>query len=151
MENERQHETVPATRHPYRYARLKWPLRGLMKGAPRQANPLAFLLLVVLLLGGALLFQSPMEILRGLGRIITSPSRLLTDYMALAGVGAALANAGLILLITVGLVHFSRTVMNGAVIAAIFTVTGFGLFGKNIYNMIPLTLGVYLHAKFRGP
>lgn len=121
-----------------------------MKGAPRQANPLAFLLLAVLLFGGALCFQTPAEIVVGLRRIITGPARLLTDYMALAGIGAALANAGLILVITVCIVHFSRATMNGAVMAAIFTVTGFGLFGKNIYNMIPLTLGVALHAKFRG-
>src|SRR5699024_8825921 len=40
--------------------------------------------------------------------------------------------------------------LTGPAIAAIFTVSGFSFFGKNLYNTIPITFGVYLFSKLEG-
>jgi hypothetical protein len=88
--------------------------------------------------------NTPAEILRGELQIITSPSILMTDYMALANLGAALVNAGMVTLIGLGLAWLIRARFNGYVLAAIFTVAGFSFFGKNPLNILPTFLGVYL-------
>jgi hypothetical protein len=64
---------------------------------PARAGAL-YALLMALALGlifSALLFDRPADILRGLMVILGAPCNLLTDYFALAGVGAGLANSGL--------------------------------------------------------
>ena len=45
--------------------------------------------------------------------------------------------------------QISKARMSGSLIAAIFTVGGFALFGKNIYNVISIVLGVYLYSLIR--
>ena len=98
-----------------------------------------------LLLGFA--FNSPQEIGRGMVVILTSPANLITDYFLLANVGATLVNVGLMLLFTLGIIRISGAGITGSVIAAIFTVTGFSFFGKNILNTVPIMLGVYAYAR----
>lgn len=92
-------------------------------------------------------FASPSEVFTGLWKIFSSPSKLITDYFALAGIGATLMNSGLITLMSVFLVHRHKTVMTGPMFAAILTVCGFSFFGKNLFNSIPITLGVFLYAR----
>jgi len=82
----------------------------------------------------------------GILAILQSPGILLTDYMVVGGVGAALVNSGLVALIGLAVVAVSKATISGAVIAAIFTMAGFALFGKNIVNVWPIFLGVYLFA-----
>lgn len=94
----------------------------------------------------AFVFNSPREIVEGSLTIITSPANLLTDYFALANIGATFMNAGIMTLSTIGVVCLSRTLITGPVTAAIFTVAGFSFFGKNLYNSIPIVLGVHLYA-----
>ena len=98
-----------------------------------------------LLLGFA--FNTPQEIGRGLEVILTSPANLITDYFELANVGATLVNAGAMLLFTLGVIGLSGANITGAVIAGLFTVTGFSFFGKNLLNTLPIMLGVYAYAK----
>ena len=57
----------------------------------------------VLLMALGLCFDTPAEILHGLHRIITAQDLLITDYMALGGVGAALANSGLVCLFSLAI------------------------------------------------
>lgn len=92
-------------------------------------------------------FDGTMEIFQGIKEIVFSPDNLITDYMEVGGLGAAFFNSGLMTLISIGLVQKSGAVINGPLIAAIFTISGFSFFGKNIFNTIPITLGVYLYAK----
>ncbi|QAY64748.1 DUF1576 domain-containing protein [Xylanimonas allomyrinae] len=109
-----------------------------------------FRLLVTLCLGAVVLgfvVDTPAELMRGTLAILSSPSGLLTDYMAIASVGATFFNAGLLTLLSVVLVRLERTEFSGPVIAGLFTVFGFALFGKNLFNSIPITLGVFLYAK----
>lgn len=92
------------------------------------------------------LLGSPGQILDGITTIVLSPSMLITDYFELGGLGPALVNAGILMVFSVFLGQISKAKMNGGLIAAIFTVGGFALFGKNIYNVHSIILGVYLYS-----
>jgi hypothetical protein len=93
------------------------------------------------------LFNSPAEIAEGLLAIVQSPSILLSDYFIVGNIGAALFNSGILMLAAIFLASKNESLMNGPIIAAIFTIGGFALFGKNIYNTASIILGVYLHSK----
>ena len=95
----------------------------------------------------AFLFNTPNEILKGNIIILLSPANLITDYFEIANIGATLMNASLMVFISLLLLLICRVTLNGSYIAAIFTIAGFSLFGKNIYNSIPILLGTYLYAK----
>lgn len=96
----------------------------------------------------AFAFDSPAEIWQGMTRIIRHPSNLLSDYMVIGGIGAALFNAALMTLLSAIMVKVNHIPVSGAILAASFTVSGFSLFGKNLFNTIPITLGVLLYSKF---
>ena len=95
----------------------------------------------------ALLFNSPGEILSGQVKILTSPSNLITDYFALVGVGPTLFNSALMLIHALIVVKLTRAEINGPILAAILTVAGFSLFGKNLYNSMPIVIGAFAYAK----
>ena len=83
----------------------------------------------ILLPGGALfgallvLFglcqDTPAGILRGMGVILTTEDVLITDYIAIAGMGAAFVNAGLVTLISVLLIKLVKDPVNGATLVKI--------------------------------
>ena len=100
----------------------------------------------VLAMSVGLLFDSPKEILEGYFNILKSPSHLLTDYMAVGGIGATFLNAGLLMLLASFVLWRRQQLLTGPIIAALFTLFGFSLFGKNLFNTIPITLGVYLYG-----
>ena len=104
---------------------------------------LAGIFLIVL----SFLFNSTEEILSGLFVIATSPSILITDYFEIANPGAAFLNAGLVTLIGLALAWIINARFNGYLLAAIFTLMGFSFFGKNVYNIWPIFLGVYVYDK----
>lgn len=87
---------------------------------------------------------------RGLRAIITHPSPLLSDYVAVAGSGPAMVNAALVGLIGLGLLTIFKADITGPSTAAIFTMTGFGLFGKNVFNILPIFVGVWLYSRYEG-
>lgn len=103
----------------------------------------AFCIFMIL---AAFILDNPLEIINGFVRILISPSNLLTDYIEIGGLGAAFFNSGVIGLSSVTLLHRSHTHMSGAAIAGIITVCGFAFFGKNIFNSLPITIGVYVYA-----
>lgn len=100
----------------------------------------------LILLGFA--FDSPERIFTGMIEILHSPSNLLTDYFALAGVGATFFNSGLITLISIFMVQRMNLSINGAICAGIMTVAGFSFFGKDLFNSIPIMAGCLLYAKY---
>lgn len=108
---------------------------------------LLILFFAVSLFGLAFLFNTPRQIWNGSIHILVSPANLITDYFALANVGAALVNASLMTLKSLMIVRATRVKLSGPLLSAIFTVAGFSLFGKNLYNSIPIILGVLLYAK----
>jgi multisubunit Na+/H+ antiporter MnhE subunit len=96
-----------------------------------------------------LLIDTPAEILQGLGLILSSRDTLLTDYIGVGGIGAALVSAGLLTLAATLVYALNRVRMTGTAIAALFLVLGFGLFGKNLLNVWPIIAGVALYARWR--
>lgn len=118
-----------------------------MDDVPESIKYLFILCLGILLILLAFAFNTPGEILAGSIVILTSPANLLTDYFQLANIGATLVNAGFMTLLGLFIVRMSKTSITGPVIAAICTVTGFSFFGKNLYNSMPIMLGVYCYSK----
>ncbi|MDO9545383.1 MAG: DUF1576 domain-containing protein [Pelolinea sp.] len=96
----------------------------------------------------AFLIESPMEVLKGEWKIITSPGILITDFMDLSNIGSAFFNAGITTLMGCGLAWLVKARFNGYLLSAIFTLTGFSFFGKTPFNIIPIFIGVYLYDKF---
>lgn len=94
-------------------------------------------------------FNTPVEILNGLIDIISSKSILLTDYIELGSIGSAFFNSGLLMIIFIFIAGKSNALMNGPLIASIFTVAGFAFFGKNIYNVWSIVIGVYIHSRIQ--
>ena len=112
-----------------------------------RTNYLIFISLLTVVTG--FFFNSPSEILNGLGRIMTSSSILLSDYMVVGNIGSAFVNSGTIMLLSLFIAVRSRTSISGPFIAALFTVGGFAFFGKNLYNIWPIMVGVLLYAKYQ--
>ncbi|WP_035054517.1 DUF1576 domain-containing protein [Carnobacterium pleistocenium] len=105
------------------------------------------LLFALTLVGLALYFNTLKEIWYGSLKILVSPANLVTDYFELANVGAAFINAALMIIKSLFIIRSTKVVLSGPLLAAIFTIAGFSLFGKNLFNSIPIILGVILYAK----
>ncbi|MGI6238155.1 MAG: DUF1576 domain-containing protein [Christensenellales bacterium] len=85
----------------------------------------------------------------GLIELAREPAILITDYIAVAGVGAAFANAGLLMLIAIALLYLLCIEIGGLSVAAVFLMGGFGLFGKNLINIWPILLGACIYARLK--
>lgn len=107
--------------------------------------PLLFAYGLFLLLTGFILSDYP-ELFTQLKIIFTSPSPLITDYIALGGLGAAFVNGGMMTLFVVGISFWQKIPITGPLMAAFFMISGFSFFGKNIVNSLPLLLGTYLFS-----
>lgn len=107
---------------------------------------LIFSLFLVLL---GLLLDDPRNILPGLYTILTSQDVLITDYIALAGPGAAFINSALVTLCTLFLKWVVNEPVNGSDLMDLGLMSGFALFGKNILNIWPIILGTWLFARLK--
>ncbi|WP_346917484.1 DUF1576 domain-containing protein [Clostridium sp.] len=108
-----------------------------------------FLCLSGILIIVSFLFNSPDEIFIGLRNIILNPDILITDYMEIGGVGATFINCALLIIFYVTMLIFLNVKPSGTIISGIFTVSGFSLFGKNILNIWPIILGIWLYSRFQ--
>ncbi len=109
-----------------------------------------FLWIYVLLLGVAgFLLDTPENIVRGLVEIVTTEDALITDYVLVAGPGAALVNSALVTAISICVLYLSKDVLNGMTLVVIGLMSGFSLFGKNFVNIWPILLGGWLYPKLR--
>ncbi len=97
-----------------------------------------------------LLVDGPSAVVQGLTRIVTTRDALLTDYFGVGGKGAACVNAGLLTLAACAIYWRCAAKMSGPAVACLFLVLGFGLFGKNLFNIWFIVLGVYLYCRFKG-
>ncbi len=82
--------------------------------------------------------------------IFTYSGKVVTDYTYLLGYGITFFNMGLMGLISLIFVIAIGGVVNGPVIAGIFTVVGFSAFGKHLKNCTPVVIGVIIAALFLG-
>ncbi|NLD16404.1 MAG: DUF1576 domain-containing protein [Tissierellia bacterium] len=99
-------------------------------------------------IAAGLFFNSPAQIYQGFLRILTSSGVLLTDYMEVGNIGAALFNTGLMIFLAIWMLYSSRTDVSGVVIAALLNLAGFSMMGKNPYNSAAPVIGVYLYSIF---
>ena len=107
-----------------------------------------FAIILLMITAYAFVLDSPAAIWRGILDIVTSRSLLITDYMLVGGPGAMLLNGALAGGFALALVFFIGVKPNGATLMALWMTVGFGFFGKNVFNMLPLTAGVWLYARF---
>ena len=96
-----------------------------------------------------LILDDPSNILPGLWKIMITEDALITDYMEIAGVGAAFVNSALVPLISIGILYLAKDPINGYTVVEIGLMAGFALFGKNIVNIWPIIGGTFLYAKLR--
>ena len=97
----------------------------------------------------AVILDHPANILPGLVKIITMQDVLITDYVQIAGPGAALVNSALVTLVSTVILYLCKDPLNGFTIALIGLMSGFSLFGKNPVNIWPILLGSWRYAKSR--
>ena len=82
--------------------------------------------------------------------IFNYSGKVVTDYTYLMGYGVTFFNMGIMGLLSLSYVLLIGGVINGPVIAGIFTVVGFSAFGKHLKNCLPIILGVISTALFFG-
>ena len=110
----------------------------------------AILAFSILLFGMGFVLDTPEQILNGLKTIAMSEDALITDYVLIAGPGAALINSALVTLISAWILHISKEPLNGFSLVTIGLMSGFSLFGKNVVNIWPIILGTWLYSRVRG-
>jgi len=76
--------------------------------------------------------------------------RLITDFTHLVGYGITFLNMSLLGFLSLFYVLAIGGKLNGPVLAGVFTVVGFGAFGKHIKNCFPVAIGVIAAALFFG-
>jgi hypothetical protein len=106
--------------------------------------------LILLLIAAGILVDGFEAAAGGFLELQLHPARLIHDFIEVRGIGAALINGALVGLIGFLLILFNKVSLSGPTYAAIFTLIGFGFFGKTPLNIIPLFIGVYLSAKYAG-
>ena len=98
-----------------------------------------------LLAAAGFLLDSPANILAGLKTIVLTEDALITDYVLVAGPGAAMVNSALVSAITICVLYLSKDVLNGMTLVVMGLMAGFSLFGKNFVNIWPILLGTWLY------
>ena len=108
-----------------------------------------FTITILILMAFGFALQTPAQLIEGLYIIFTAPNILVTDYIAIAGLGPALVNAGILSLASVGMLLLFKHEPQSGTIGGLWLLVGFALFGKNILNVLPIYLGGLLYARFR--
>ena len=130
---------MPAQAQTQQNAQRSWPILPIGLGYCA----------LLMVLGLLLALDAHEDLLSGLGAILTSQSVLLSDYVSVGGIGAALWSSALTVLLSIAVLHFSKAPINGSTLSTLGLVAGFSLFGKNIFNSPPILLGAWLSAKAR--
>lgn len=81
-------------------------------------------------------------------QIFVHKGRSITDFTVLRGYDCTFFNMGVMGIISITAVLLLGGVINGPIIAGIFTVVGFSAFGKHPKNALPVMLGVTLAVIF---
>jgi hypothetical protein len=112
-----------------------------------------FKVLLGIALGGLLIITLAgpfLPFLNGLVAIQLHPSILITDYLAVGGLQATLANAWIVTWVAILTLHRLQVKFSGVSFAGVLTIFAFAFFGKNILNIIPIWIGFYLYTKMKG-
>lgn len=101
---------------------------------------------IVVLIGAAFLCDSPRDVFQGMKEILLSRNALITDFFVIGGKGAAFLNAAFVLAVCEVLILAEKIPFTGPTMAALFINAGYGLWGKNPLNILPILLGVWIYA-----
>ncbi len=77
-------------------------------------------------------------------QIYRHSGRLMSDFVLMDGIPPVLMNMGALGIISVLYLLLTGGTINGATVGGIFTIVGFGAFGKHLKNVLPIIVGVYL-------
>ena len=118
----------------------------------KQNKFLLVLLIVIMLsfIGTGLITDGPEKAIRGFIQLQIQPGRLINDFIPVGGIGGTLINSALAGAVGLIIIIILKVQLSGPTYAAIFTIMGFGFFGKTPLNIIPIIFGVYLSAKLAG-
>jgi len=109
----------------------------------------AFLLISLLFVVMAFIFDRPAEILSGLGRIFTHRGLLISDFMYVGGLGAAIINSVIANVYAVGVLYAMRAKPSGAAIMCLWMTAGWTFWGATVLSIFPMTMGVYLYSRYK--
>lgn len=118
----------------------------------KKSNELLYhmlLALAALLAIFAIVLQHDVTLLKGFWNIQIGQAGLITDPICTGGIGAALLNAAVMLLLSTLLVRLQKMPFTGLSVACLFMMAGFSLLGKNILNSLPILLGGFLYARYK--
>ncbi|HSP48394.1 MAG TPA: DUF1576 domain-containing protein [Clostridiaceae bacterium] len=132
-----------------RYKQAIDPTRTFVRNADDAIRYNLVLTFALLILASSFIFNTPTEILFGLQRILVSPSILVSDYFEIGNIGASFMNSGILFIVGIALTTRARVSLTGPVIAALVTVAGFAFFGKNLYNVWAVPLGVFIYSQYK--
>jgi len=88
------------------------------------------------------------QLLAGQLAILRAPDILVTDYIYVGGLAAALLNAGVTSLLSLGMLLLFKHDAKSATISNLWLITGFAFFGKNFINVLPIFFGGWLYSKY---
>ena len=103
---------------------------------------LFFALITAAFLIAAVCMPDRADMLSGLGKILTGPTKLSTNYFSVGGFAATFLNMGLVALAMTALFHFTKTTVNNVATLAFLLTLGFCSWGIHILNMWFTILGV---------
>ena len=94
----------------------------------------------------AVLYTKEWDFFENLLRIVTSPSKLVTDYFALAGLGSTFFNAAVCGLFANLITFISRAKPNATILAGYMLIVAHCFYGLNFLNMWPSFFGIILYC-----
>ncbi len=94
----------------------------------------------------AIIYTKEWNFLDNLLHILTSPSKLVTDYFAVGGLGSTLFNAAICGLFANLIVHVSRAKPNATILAGYMLIVAHCFYGLNFLNMWPPFFGILLYC-----
>jgi len=84
-----------------------------------------------------------------LGLIFAQRGLLITDYIAVGGLGAAIINSTIACVYAVLVLYIMKAKPTGAALMFLWMTAGCTYWGANIFNIFPLTLGVWFFSKYK--
>ncbi|WP_157762295.1 DUF1576 domain-containing protein [Nocardia yamanashiensis] len=119
----------------------------------RNGQRALFLLIVGMSLAFAVfgfVVDAPDDVLHGIGDIVFARDQVITDFVGVGGLGGAFVQAGLVALVACAIYRVTGAAVDGAAVACLLLVLGTALYGKTLFNIWPVLLGVALYAWVRG-
>lgn len=129
--------------------RYRLKRKTIAKHDNNRFNYLVIFGLTLLFIIFGFIVDTPKEIFIGLKNIIIDRDTLITDYIKVGGLGSAFVNSGILTLIFTIILWKMDVKLYGISFAALLSIAGFAFFGKNLFNVWFIIIGVYLYAKVK--